>query len=123
VRRTILGVLVSGAVLPIAVAGYSMFKGWGLEESVAIAAVYAAFTYSGTLALGLPTHALLRRFNLRSVWYYAAAGALLGLLVLVVLFLMNSNVAVGMITVLVFMTFGAVTAAVFWRLAARPEDS
>ena len=102
--------------MPIAVAGYSAFKGQGLEESLAIAAVYAAFTYSGILALGLPTHALLTRFDLRSVWSYTVTGALLGLLVLVGFFLMNRNIAVGMITALLFMTSGAVTAAVFWEV-------
>ena len=118
-RRTLLALLLSPAILPVAVVVFAVHEGLRLGESVAVAAVYAAFTYSGTVVVGVPAHVMLVRWGLTSIWHYAVAGVLGGILILAAFLLVSHNTPLSVISVIIFAGFGAVTATVFWKLS-RP---
>lgn len=114
--------LVSPAVAPAGVFVYALWSGVPIRGSLVIASIFALFTYAGTILLGLPAHHLLSKLGLRSWWYYAIAGAILGVPVLLLFLMLNRHSGVSALSFAIFAAFGAVTAAVFGMISQRHES-
>jgi hypothetical protein len=122
--RILRAILIGPAVVPAAVFIFAIASGIRLRESVALAAIYGAFSYGGSLILGLPAHLALERSGLTSLWHYLIVGAMLGTLVPVVVATVLEQIALlSPAALLVFGLSGTMVAAAFWAFACWPARS
>jgi hypothetical protein len=122
--RILRAILIGPAVVPAGALIFAIASGFRLRESVAVAAIYGAFSYGGSLILGVPAHLALERSELTSLWHYLIAGAILGTVVPVVVATVLEQIALlNPAALLVFGLSGAMVAAVFWAFACWPARS
>lgn len=122
--RILRAILIGPAVVPAGIFIFAIARGVRLRESVAVAAIYGAFSYGGSLILGLPAHLALERSGLTSLRHYLIAGAMLGALVPVVVATVLEQIGLlSAPTLLVFGLNGAMVSAAFWAFACWPARS
>ena len=118
-RRVILAFILAPAVVPVAVAGWALATGVRAPESLVLASVYGAFTYGTAAALGLPFFRLSERKGWTRAWQYAVAGAMIGLVPLLMISLAAAAPPPDGRVVLVFAGLGVLSATVFWLIALK----
>jgi len=136
ISRVIVGILVAPLVAPlvfyvISLVVTAMTQGEGGPIPLQMAYLYGApIAYLVAIVLGLPTLAMMRRFQLTSLGAAATAGLFLGWLPFVVLLLIPSNFRQGYTvndyvlalaqSFVVYGTCGIVSAVAFWWVVSTP---
>src|SRR5688572_17792075 len=122
--RILRAVLIGPAVVPTGAFIFALASGFRVRESVALAITYGAFSYAGTLILGVPAHFALEKGGLASLGHYLIAGATLGALVPVVFAAVLERVGVPSLAAFsVFGLSGAMVAATCWAIVFGPAKS
>ena len=121
-KRALLGFALAPALLPLGALIVSLAQGWRAEDSLTIAAIYAAFTYGAALILGIPALFFFRRRDWHRWWQYALAGVAIGLAFLLLLRVVDSRGSVDLSVLLFFAGGGAASTTLFW-IVTRPSRS
>ncbi|HEY0592688.1 MAG TPA: hypothetical protein VGF40_13035 [Thermoanaerobaculia bacterium] len=116
-RRVISGFVISPAVVPLGVTARALVDDVGLQESVIIGSIYAAFTYGAAIVMGIPAFYAFSRKGWTRWWQYALAGAAIGIAVLA-----GASAAAGesffrLPIALLLIAMGVVSTTVFWSVA------
>src|SRR5215210_6403376 len=80
-RRVIVAFAVAPATIPLGVIAWTLITGVHLRESTALGSIYAAFTYTASLLIGVPLFLAFSRRGWTAWSHYAAAGAVTGVCV------------------------------------------
>lgn len=121
-KRTVLGFALAPALLPLGALLVALAQKWALEDSLTIAAIYAAFTYSAAVVLGTPAYLLFRRTGWRRWWQYALAGIAIGLAFLLLLRIVDSRGVVDLPALIFFTAGGAASTTLFWIVTRGPRE-
>jgi hypothetical protein len=118
-RRAVAAFVIAPAIVPLSVAVIALTRGARLPESLAVASIYAAFTYAAALVAGLPLYSCFERRGWRSWWQYAVAGVGVGLAVLLALVVATGRLELQPRVALLFAAMGTVSTLAFRAIVAR----
>jgi hypothetical protein len=113
-RRVIVAFLLAPATIPFGVIAWTLMTGVHLRESTVVGSIYAAFTYSAALLIGVPVYLAFSRRAWTAWWQYAAAGAVTGICVWLAILVGAQQWLFDVRTVMVFIGAGVISSMTFW---------